>query len=194
MINLMAGCLNIGMLYAERQHARWRDAAALLIPAAIVIPIVGFLIRGLSTDSLSVLVGAGILLSALLMGLGARAPALRGRGGAVFAGGVSGAMNVASSVGGPPAAMYAINAEWPPESFRPTLQLHFLGMNILSLAVRVFPSGADFGAMAAMAPAIALGWFAGSRVASRVNHDAVKKLTLLVAAAGGAAALLRGLF
>lgn len=194
MINAMAACLNIGMLLAERKHARWRDALVLFIPAAIVIPFVGFAIRDLSPDTLSVLIGAGILFSALLMAIGARAPAMRGFAGTVFAGGLSGAMNVSSGVGGPPAAMYAINAEWPPESFRPTLQLHFLGMNLISLAVRELPGGSDLGTMAALAPGIAVGWFVGAKLAKRVDHELVKRLTLLTAAAGGAAALLRGLF
>jgi uncharacterized membrane protein YfcA len=192
MINLMAAALNLGMLYAERRHARWRDALVLFIPATIAIPVVGIAIRNLSPDTLSIVIGVGILFSAFLMAIGRSAPALRGRAGTAAAGALSGAMNVASGVGGPPATMYALNAGWPPESFRPTLQLYFLGINVLSIAIRHFPTAHNFVTVLELIPAIAIGWFIGARLAKRVDHELVRKLTLLVAAAGGAAALIRG--
>ena len=192
MLNVMAAALNIGMLYAERAHARWRDAIVLFIPATIAIPIVGIAIRNLSPDTLSIVIGTGILISAGLMALGRRAPAWHGPAGTAAAGALSGAMNVASGVGGPPAAMYALNAGWPPESFRPTLQLYFLGINLLSIAVRHLPTAHNLVIVAELIPAIALGWYVGAHLARRVDHELVRKLTLLVAAAGGAAALIRG--
>jgi uncharacterized membrane protein YfcA len=193
-INLLAAGLNIVMLTSERHAARWRDALALFVPAAIVIPIVGYLIKRLNTDALSVVNGAAILVATALLATGLRAPSLRGRRGAVLAGATSGAMNVATSVGGPPVAMYAINADWPAVSYRPTVQAYFLGINLVSFAVRGVPRlhhGASL--LPAMAAAMFIGWFIGARIAKRVDDTMVRNLLLVTAAAGGTVAILRGL-
>ena len=193
-INVFAAGLNIVMLVHERGHARWREAVTLFIPAAIAIPFVAIGIRHLSTDALSVITGALIVAAAAVLARGIRAPRLAGRRGAVIAGSVSGAMNVAAGVGGPTAAMYAINADWPASAYRPTLQAYFLGINIVSALSRGLPGFDHPALLAAMVPAAIVGWLAGRRVATRVDHALVRNLTLAVAAAGGAVAVVRGFF
>jgi uncharacterized membrane protein YfcA len=193
-MNLLAGGLNLVMLTHERRHADWRRALQLFVPAAIVIPIVGLLIKRLNTDALSIVNGVAILAATAQLATGWRATSLRGRRGAVLAGGVSGAMNVATSVGGPPVAMYAINAEWPAVSYRPTVQAYFLAINVVSFAVRGIPHVRHASLFPAFAVAMLIGWIAGSRVARRVDDHVVRNLLLLIAAAGGAVALVRGIF
>ncbi|HVV36648.1 MAG TPA: sulfite exporter TauE/SafE family protein [Acidimicrobiales bacterium] len=192
-MNLLAGGLNIVMLLHERQHVDWRAALRLFVPAAIVIPIVGVLIKRLNTDALSVINGVAILGATALLATGWRAPRLRGRRGAALAGATSGAMNVATSVGGPPIAMYAVNAEWPAQMYRPTVQAYFLAINILSFAVRGLPHVKHASLFPALALVTALGWASGSRVARRVDDHVVRNALLVVAAIGGAVAVLRGL-
>lgn len=193
-INLVAGGLNLVMLISERHHARWRDALRLFVPAAIVIPFVGLGIKHLPTDTLSIVNGVAIIGATALLATGARAHSLRGRRGAVIAGAASGAMNVATSVGGPPAAMYAINAEWSPISYRPTLQAYFLGINLVSFAVRGTPHLHHPGLLLQLAVATAIGWLGGRAIARRVDDKFVRNLLLLTAAGGGAVAILRGVF
>lgn len=192
-INLIAGGLNLVMLISERDHARWRDAVRLFIPAAIVIPFVGYAIKRLPTDGLSVINGVAILAATALLATGARAHSLKGRRGAVIAGATSGAMNVATSVGGPPAAMYAINAEWPAASYRPTLQAYFLGINIVSVLTRGAPHLHHPALFVEMAAATATGWLVGRRFAQRLDDGLVRKLVLFTAAIGGVVAIVRGL-
>lgn len=182
------------MLLHERRGVRWRDALRLFIPAAIAIPVVGVAISRLPTDALSIINGVAILGATALLATGARAHSLRGRRGAVLAGAVSGGMNVATSVGGPPAAMYALNAGWPPAAFRPTLQAYFLGINILSFAVRGVDDLGEAALIGQMFAATALGWLAGQAVARRVDDEVVKRLLLVLAAIGGVVALARGIF
>lgn len=193
-INLVAASLNIAMLLDERHGVRWRDALRLFIPAAIVIPVVGLLVNRLPTNALSIINGVTILGGTALLATGARAHSLKGKRGAVLAGAASGALNVATSVGGPPAAMYAINADWPAASYRPTLQAYFLGINLVSFAVRGVPQLERPGLLLQMLVATALGWLIGQRVAKRVDDRFVRNLLLLIAAVGGVVALVRGAF
>jgi uncharacterized membrane protein YfcA len=115
-MNLVAASLNVVMLAHEGRNVRWRDALRLFVPAAIVIPVVGLIVNRLPTDTLSIINGVTILAGTALLATGARAHSLRGKRGAVLAGATSGALNVATSVGGPPAEMYAVNADWPAAS------------------------------------------------------------------------------
>jgi uncharacterized membrane protein YfcA len=192
-MNLLAGGLNLVMLIHERRHADWRRALQLFIPAAVAIPIVGILIKRLDADALSIINGVAILAATALLATGWRAASLRGRRGAVLAGAVSGGMNVATSVGGPPVAMYAINAEWPTASYRPTVQAYFLAINLMSFAVRGLPHVKQASLFPAFAVAMLIGWIGGVRIARRVDDHVVRNLLLAIAAAGGAVALMRGI-
>lgn len=192
-VNLLAGGLNAVMLAAEFRHTDWRRAFGLFVPALVVIPPAGFVVRRLPTDTLSVLNGVTILVAVALLATGARARSLRGRRGAVLAGATSGAMNVATSVGGPPVAMYAVNADWPALSFRPTVQAYFLGINIVSFAVRGVPEIDSAWLVPSLAASIVVGWAAGYRLARRLDDAVVRRLLLGVAAGGGLVALVRGL-
>lgn len=191
-INLLAGGLNFVMLMHERDHADWRNALRLLVPATIAIPFAAYGVRRLDVDALSVLNGASILIFTGLLATGLRSQRLRGRRGAVIAGALSGATNVATGVGGPVVAMYAVNAEWEPRTFRPTMQAFFLGINIVSLAARGWPD-LEVTTVSGMAIATVLGWLVGSRIARRVDDTTVRNAMLITAAVGGAVALVRGL-
>lgn len=193
-INLLAGGLNAVMLYAERAQTRWRDVALLLAPAAVAIPIVGALIKGLDTDTLSVINGVAILLGAAFLAKGLRVHSLRGRRGALLAGALAGAGNVATSVGGPPVAMYAVNADWPAAQYRPTVQAFFLGINVMSVAVRGWPRLDHPALLPILGVAMLAGWVVGARLAKRIDDRMVRNLLLAVAAIGGAVAVVRGLF
>lgn len=193
-MNMLAGGLNLMMLTHERRHVDWRRALQLFAPALVVIPIVGILVKRLDTNVLSVINGVVILAATALLATGWRAPSLKGRRGAILAGAISGAGNVATSVGGPPVAMYAVNAEWPASIYRPTVQAFFLGINIVSIAVRGVPHFEHTSLFPAFGIAMVLGWVGGSRIARRVDDHVVRSLLLGLAAIGGTVAILRGLF
>ncbi len=193
-MNLVAGSLNIVMLVHERDGIRWRDAVRLFVPAAVAIPIVGLVVNQLPTDALSIINGVTILAGTALLATGARAHSLKGKRGAVLAGATSGALNVATSVGGPPAAMYAVNAGWPAASYRPTLQAYFLGINLLSFAVRGVPQLDHPSLLLELFAATGVGWVIGQRIAKRVDDRFVRNLLLSIAAVGGVVALIRGAF
>jgi uncharacterized membrane protein YfcA len=166
----------------------------LFVPAAVTIPIVGYYVEQLPTDALSIINGASILLATALLATGARADSLTGKRGAVLAGATSGAFNVATSVGGPPVAMYAVNAGWPAASYRPTIQAYFLGINVVSFAVRGVPDLPNIGYLPTFVVAMIAGWLVGTRLARRFDDHVVRNLLLVTAAVGGVVAVVRGIF
>ena len=186
--NMLASVLNLVMLASERGETRWRDAARLFVPAAVAVPLVGYGVRRLSTDTLGVVTGTLIVLAVLALASGLRVARLRGRAGAVMAGATSGAMNVTAGVGGPAAAMYGVNAGWPQRELRPTLQAYFFGLNVISLLVLGLPPIRPLLIVAA-----AVGWAVGARLAGHVSDEAARRATLAVAAAGGVVAVIRAI-
>lgn len=119
--------------------AVWRNAepktAAVLLAAAIVGVIPGVWVSSVVPAALlTVLVGLLALASIGAVVGSARARVLRGTGGQLGAGALSGFMNVTSGLGGPPIVLYAVSTDWRHENYLATSQLYFVGLNILSLA------------------------------------------------------------
>jgi len=183
---LLSAVLNLVLLAGERRHARWSLVWVLLVPAAIVTPAWAWLFHRIDGRALAIAAGVVTIAGAGALAAGARVPRAGGRAGAAAAGTVSAALNVLAGIGGPPIAMYAVNADWPSTSVRPTLQAYFLGLNAIGIAVLGLPHLSGWPWVGLLA-----GWIAGLVVARRVPDTAARRLVLLVAAAGGVAAIVR---
>jgi hypothetical protein len=96
-------------------------------------------------------------------------------------------MNALGGLSGPAGAIYAANEEWPPEAIAPTLQVFGLVLNAASLATLGGPE-LDY----RLASALPVGWVCGIWVAGRLSASQLHRVILALAAAGGAAALMRG--
>jgi uncharacterized membrane protein YfcA len=190
--NMLAIVVNIILLAGGRRSARVGDAFRLLVPAAVVAPVAAYAVHRTDTAFLSIAAGAVTLVSAALLARGARDDRLRGAAGVIIAGGVSATMNVVSGVGGPAVAMFAVNADWSAETTRPTLQLYFLGLNIISIVALGLPRE-DGAVVGGLLLALLAGLVVGQWTAARLDARAVRRLALTVASAGGIAAIGRGL-
>lgn len=183
---LLGVALNIVLLLGERHHARWSTAALLLVPAAIATPFFDWAFSGVDAKGLAVAAGVLTVVSVVVLASGLRSTRLAGRGGAAVAGVVSAAMTVLAGIGGPPIAMFALNADWPVAAMRPTLQVYFLGLNLVAVAVLGLPQ-------LSLAPWLGLiggsivGWIAARRLPDSVARPAI----LALAAVGGLTAILR---
>jgi uncharacterized membrane protein YfcA len=102
-------------------------------------------------------------------------------------------MNTAGGVGGPAAAMYATNAAWPPASLRPTLQVYFLGLNVVTV-IALGPVRPATGIAAVLLLALVAGLVAGSLLAERLEVASIRWAILALSFAGGLVAVGRGLF
>ena len=189
-INLVLSCaLNIAILVRERRGIDRVAVLWMLLPAGVVVVAVAAVVRQADTDTLTTAAGVLIVAGVVAMARGTRAVRAAGRAGAVRAGAISGGMTVLSGAGGPPVVLYAVNADWLPERTRPTLQAFFLGLNAVALASLGPPKSIPVALPVAVLVGLAAGWV----VAPRLDADHVRRGTLVLAAAGGCAAIARGL-
>ncbi|MFB9993379.1 TSUP family transporter [Deinococcus oregonensis] len=130
---LLSLVLNVVYFGREMRGARFKDALSLLLPSLFVTPLLASWLKKFSPDALLVVAGTITIISALLLAFGLRMTRLEGRAGAIGAGVMSAAMNVAGGLAGPAVAMYAVSARWPVASIRPTLQLFGIGINTVTL-------------------------------------------------------------
>jgi hypothetical protein len=190
--NLLAIGVNLLVVKREWRSADLRQAILLLVPASLAALATAWLIRDASPHVLAVAAGCLVLVTVALLASGLALQRLAGRVGAVLAGAVSGAMNVAGGVGGPAVAGYALNARWSPGQTRATLGTYFLGINIVSVASRGVPSlPAWF--LVGGAAALLVGFAAGVVLVRHLDEEAVRWGTLVLAGLGAAAAIVQGL-
>ena len=182
--------LNVSLVIGRHRELMVREGALLLVPALAVTPLVAYAAGSVDgrwltgTAGVLTVLSAGALLAGLRWHRGVH-PA-----GAVAAGALSGTMNVIGSIGGPALALYTVNAGWPQRQARPTLQVIFLCSNVVALAALGLPAARH---LASPLIGLALGSVVGRWLDPRVPHGVARTLTLLVAAGGGAVAVLRAL-
>jgi uncharacterized membrane protein YfcA len=97
-----------------------------------------------------------------------------------------------AGVSGPVVALWAANAQWRADVARASLQAFFLGLNCVALPALGLPEVGP-GLLVACLVGLAAGSLLGIPLARRVTDEAARRLTLLLAATGGAAVLLRAL-
>jgi uncharacterized membrane protein YfcA len=184
--------VNLLLLARDHRTVHLPNALRLLVPALVVAPLTAYVVHRSNLAVLSAVIGAVVVVCALGLASGRRAARLRGRGGMVVAGALSAAMNTASGVGGPAVAMYALNADWPPEMTSPTLQVYFVGLNVVSV-LALGPLRLPLGTAAGLVAATALGVVGGTALARRLGAATVVRAVLAMAMVGGGAAIVRGL-
>ena len=175
----------------------WRDVEVrrtllLLVPSALVTPLLAVLARGLPAQAAALLAGGVVLVGVALLASGLRWQAARGRAGAVVAGVLGAGTNVLASVAGPVVALWAANAEWPARVQRASLQAYFLGLNCVALPSLGAPRVSG-GLVAGCLAALAAGAVLGVPLARRVTEQAARRTTLVLAGAGGAVVVMRAL-
>lgn len=184
-------CL-VGLMGGWRQ-VRMGAMVPLCAAAACTVPVGTWLTRRLPEPVLLTVMGALVTVAVLLVMYGARVPALRGTKGAVAAGALGGAMNSAAGVGGPPMSLYAVNAGWTVREFIPNALFYGVVVNIFSVASNGVPhlTGARW---TWVALALAVGMLAGRALAGRLSERRARWLVLVLALAGGATTLGKGLW
>lgn len=178
--------LNVAVLARERRGLDVRRATMLFVPAALATPAAAWVVRRTDTRVLSAI--AGVLTVAAVAALARGVRSRRGTSSlaAAGAGVVSAGMNVAGGIGGPAAVVYATNAGWPAATTRPTLQAYFLALNVVALLSLGLPHPRPV-----LAAALVAGWAAGTVSLRRLPDATVLRVTLLLAAAGGVAAIVK---
>ncbi|MFM8772254.1 MAG: sulfite exporter TauE/SafE family protein [Actinomycetota bacterium] len=178
LINLCALLQNAWMLTRERGRIRWQ-IFKVLGPALAVGVLIGFgMVRLIPDAVMPILVALSALLSLVTLitwraGSGVVAGATAG----VW----SGAINTYAGVGGPPVASYLISQGWPHADFLRTLQLVFIGIDIVSLPILGLPA-LPWWFYAIAVGCLLVGTGIGSLLRQRLTHDQAVRLSRIVIA------------
>jgi uncharacterized membrane protein YfcA len=186
---VVSGVVNVLLVSTGWRRAERRAGVRLLVPAILATVAVGAIVRGSQSDALTVIAGVLCLVAVAAVARGRTSHHVTGTAGTLAAGALSGAMNVAAGIGGPPVVLFGATAGWPPEVARPTLQTYFLGINVVAILTLGLPHHLPWGLVAGGLAGLVLGLL----VARRLSPEAVRRWVLVVAAAGSLLAVVRGL-
>ena len=190
-----AAANTIGMRADISWSRFWLIAPVMIIGA---VP-AAFLISRTETAPLLVIVGAALLVALAVVTWAKRyVPPMSGPGPAISAGILGGFTNTLAGVAGPVITVYAQAARWPHVVYAATLQPIFLVGGLISVSTKAVMGA---GTISHVPPelwiagvlGLGLGIAVGARVAARVDRTRAHRLALVLAAAGAASAMLRGL-
>ena len=137
LINLFALLQNAWLVIRERGRIRWR-VFRIMGPALAVGVGIGFAMVRLIPDAAMPILVAVSALGSLVTLIAWRATPGPAEG--AIAGVWSGAINTYAGVGGPPVASYLISQGWPHGDFLRTMQVVFIGIDIVSLPILGLPA------------------------------------------------------
>lgn len=116
---------------------------------------------------------------------------------AIIAGTASGFMNASAGVGGPALSVYAVATRWPQAAFAATAQAYFVAIGFAALAGKLAATGwavpaLEPGAWPLVIGALLVGLLIGELAHRHVSHRAARVAVIVIAYAGGTAALVDG--
>lgn len=177
----LGSLLNLFMVRVERSRIAWREIGWLM-PAAAAGAVAGmFLLKSLDGPLFKAFIALTFLVMALLMLTGSSWKAGPGQSLRQSVGFLSGLLNGATSMGGPPVVLYLTGRGLTKERLRGTLAMFFLMGNIAALAA--FAAAGLFDADLAyatliLAMAVIPGSLAGRALTSRLHPGSFRRLVL----------------
>ncbi|MDQ3946780.1 MAG: sulfite exporter TauE/SafE family protein, partial [Actinomycetota bacterium] len=156
--------INLALLAREHRRVDLRAAGLLLVPATVVTVPVALAVRRSQPGPMTVMAGLMCLAGVAALARGRQFRGMSGLAGTAAAGAVSGGMNAAAGISGPPVVLFAINARWPLERARPTMQLFFFGLNAVTLASLGWPDRLPLGVVIGFAAGVVAGALLAGRL------------------------------
>lgn len=204
LVNLLGASSSLLIFGRVSRGVDWRRYAWLVTGSVAVSVPAALLLRNASAAALEVTVGLVVVLAMTLalvtsrLAGGERRFPAQARGPLLLTGMASGIGSVAAGVGGPPLAVYAVLDRWDPRRFAATAQPFFLTNAVAALVAKLVFTDASFPALsawewAAIAAAAAGGIGLGELLTPRLSREATRRVLVVLAYAGGVAALARGL-
>jgi uncharacterized membrane protein YfcA len=175
----------------------WRQAElgrlALLIPTSLLAALLGGPVARHIPPAWLLTISGALVLGALLLVMSMKNLVLfRGHPGAGAAGLISGFMNATAGVGGPAITLYALSISWEQTSFYASMQIYLAALNFASFITKGAPH-LPLSALLVVIVMLAGGFWSGRYVARIVPLALARKLVVLLALAGSAATLIKGL-
>ena len=193
----LALCISLLGWKTIARHTDWRQMLPLLIAAGVGTALGVLILPSIPADLFQVFVGLSVLVACI--GIAVRPPAhpLRWRPLPWFSGLVSGVMNGALAIPGPPMIIYAMVTELDPRRSRALLMAFFLASSTLALASYTIAGIARWQSLMLVAlafPALFLGDKLGNVLFHRYGNDLYRKVSLVMLVLLGVSITLRGLW
>lgn len=204
LINLVGATSALLILARVVRDVDWRRFAIMAVASLCTTVPGALLLRDATDAALEITVGAVVIVGMTVALLADRLRSDRrwwpvgARWPAVVAGSLSGAGSVAAGIGGPPLAAYSVLDRWDPRTFAATLQPFFVVNATGAAGSKLLLTGAgmpelQWWAWLLVAGAVVAAVVLGDALARRVSRAAVRRVLVVLAYAGGAATLVRGL-
>ena len=148
-----------------RGHVDWRRVGALVVGAALTVPIAVWGIATVDTDTARLAISGAILVLGLILLTGWTVQARIGRAGHVAVGAVSGLCNGAG-VGGLPVVAFLAAQPVAPATFRATMIVYLTALDLITLPLMYLAGLITFETVIGVALALPLLWL-GLTVGSR---------------------------
>jgi hypothetical protein len=175
----------------------WRAAEpkrlALLIPASLLAALLSVPVAKHVPSAWLLTISGALVFGALILAMAVKNLILfRGRAGAVIAGLLSGFMNATAGVGGPAITLYALSISWEQANFYASMQVYLAALNFVSFITKG-PLDLSSQTVLVVVATLAAGAWIGRYAARIVPLERARKLVVLLALAGSAATLVKGL-
>jgi uncharacterized protein len=187
LIITLSTLVSAAMLVPTWRRAKLREGLLLALPGVLLTPVLVVLLRGVDRNVLTVAAGLTTLISAGALAAGGRISWMHGLPGSLTAGTTSAVMNVLGGMSGPVAALYAVNARWPEDAIKPTLQVFGLTLNAAAL-MSIGGPALDWRAFVGLLA----GWLVGLLIAKRIAAGRIRHVILTLAALSGAFVVWQG--
>ena len=192
--NAMIVVATVLILLQTWRAFRWRQSWLFIVSGLPPVPLGVLLLSVAAPTALRLSIVSLILVIALLTLFDVRLPAARTRGAAVGFGFTTTLLTTTLSIGGPVAAIYAIEQDWPRETMRATLAVYFLLAGVLGLVlyyvVGLIPQDVEL-EMAIGIPVVVIGSTLGGWLARRMTLGIFRYAVLFVIIGGSASLLIR---
>lgn len=193
MMGMMSSSLTITSMHSsiDRRLGTW-----LFLSAAAGMPVGLLVLVVVEPAVLQVIIAVTVLVATTLIWRGLHIQA-QNRPLDVVAGFVSGVLNTATSMSGPPLVLYLQNRGLSPGQFRATLNAFFLAASLMATVLFVLGSrigSYELGMALFAAPLVALGWVGGHRIFGRLDPDQFRQVVIVVLFASAGLALIGAWF
>lgn len=186
------GLLAFIIFCAAWREVAWLKAGVIFVGITIGSLAGSFLMMSLRMPVMLTTIGFLIVAATGSTVLGYRPRMVRGRGGAVVSGAISGFMNVLSGAGGPLIAVHAMTERWKHSVFIGTTQILFFVGNLLALVLRG-PMRIEPSVWAVVGPAALAGGVAGQIALRRLDEKLAKRAVVIFSILGGLSMIAKGL-
>jgi hypothetical protein len=188
---------SVQLLPSVWRQVHWRSLRWLLAGAVIGTPVGTWLLTVIPVDPMRILLACAVLAAAVAMASKFRAAKLPGPAATTVVGGVSGVLNGAFAMGGPPAILMYFSSPEAVAAGRATLIVYFLGTDLWATATAVaggLITGPLIGQIVVLFPVSMVGVAVGSWLFKRTSSADSQRYALWLLAALSCVVLVQALW